>query len=128
MKLRTKQVIAFYIIKDKNSGKVYDDINVNEYLKPWQRVTMEDNPNLIWQFCQIVKKDFKKRNIDISFFANINASLNGRKFQPLIDTTVDLTSVPYEIFSHSKWIVPLKTPLNERLNENLEKNTTNVFE
>ena len=127
MKLRTKQVIAFYIIKDKNSGKVYD-INVNEYLKPWQRVTMEDKPNLIWQFCQIVKKDFKKRNIDVSFFANINASLNGRKFQPLIDTTVDLTSVPYEIFSHSKWIVPLKTPLNERLNENLEKNTTNIFE
>ena len=127
MKLRTKQVIAFYIIKDKNSGKVYD-INVNEYLKPWQREAMEDKPNLIWQFGQIVKKDFKKRNIDISFFANINASLNGRKFQPLIDTTFDLTSVPYEIFSHSKWVVSLKTPLNERLNENLEKNTTNVYE
>ncbi len=114
MKLRSKNEIGYYTAIDKNSGKIYD-IKVYKYLKSWQRNKMEDRPYLIWQFGQIVKKDFKERGIDIAFFANIKASLNGRKYQQFIDSTVDLTSVPSNILSHSNWIVPLKTPLNDRL-------------
>ena len=121
MKLRTKSEIASYLIKDKVTGKVYD-INIYNYIRPWQKKIMEDKPNLVWQFCQIVKNDFKKRGIEIAFYANIKASLNGRKYQPLIDSTVDLASVPYNTFSHSNWIVDLNTPLNERLNEIPETN------
>lgn len=116
MKLRTKNEIASYLVKDKVSGKVYD-INIYNYLRPWQKEIMEDKPNLIWQFCQIVKEDFRKQGIEIAFYANIKASLNGRKYQALIDSTIDLTSVSYNTFSHSKWIVALNTPLNERLDE-----------
>lgn len=116
MKLRSKKEIGYYTAIDKNSGKVYD-IKVYNYLKSWQRDKMEDRPHLIWQFGQIVKKDFKERGIEIAFFANIKASLNGRKYQQFIDSTVDLTSVPNNIFSHSSWIIPLNTPLNDRLNK-----------
>ncbi len=127
MKLRTKKEIASFTAKDKKTGNVIP-INVFDYLKPWQKNIMQNKPNLIWQFCQIVKKDFKKKGIDVVVYANIKASLNGRKFQQLTDSTVDLASVPFDYFSHSKWILPLEIPLNDRLNETNEGESNNAVE
>ncbi len=127
MKLRTKQEKATYLAIDKISGKKYE-VKVYDYLKSWQRNKMEDRPNLIWQFSQIVKKDFKKRGIDIAFYANVKASLNGRKYQQFIDSTIDLTSVPYNAFRHNNWIIPLKTPLNDKLNRSQINDPGNTSE
>ncbi len=114
MKLSTKNEIASFIVKNKSTNEIVP-FNINYYLRSWQKKNMQDKPNLIWQFGQIVKSDYKKKGVDVAVYANIQASLNGRKFQPLIDSKIDIASVPYDYFSHSDWIVPLETPFSDRL-------------
>ena len=72
---------------------------------------MRCRPYMVWQFAQILKKDFAERGMDVRVYADIEASLNGRHYQPLIDPEVDLTTVPRPIFFSSDWVVPLYEPL-----------------
>jgi len=127
MKLRTKKEIATFKVMDKKSGEVLP-MKISSYLRTWQKNNMQDKPNLIWQFCQFVKEDYKKKGIDVAVYANVKASLNGRKFQQLTDSTVDLASVPFDYFTHSKWILPLTIPLSDRLNESIDPNSNNVID
>lgn len=113
MKLRTKSSRGEYLVKDKKTGLV-QLVNQSDYLSKRQMNKIGDRPYLVWQFCQIIKKDYQKRGYDVAVYANIQSSLNGRKYQQLIDSTIDLASVPRPFFPVS-WIVPLKTPLSEQV-------------
>ena len=121
MKLRTKRGMGDFIVMDKKTGKkeIVDPMN---YLTPKQKKSMIDTPYLIWQFCRIVKKDYKDRGLDVAVYADIKASLNGRKYQQLIDPNVDLTSVPRPIFPAS-WIIPLTTSLSDKPEKDSELNS-----
>lgn len=118
MKLRTKKEIATFTAKNKSTGEIFP-VKTSHYLTSWQSETMGDKPNLVWQFCQIIKEDFRKKGIDAAVYANVKTSLNGRNYQQHIDSTIDLASVPFDYFIHSTWILPLTIPLSDRLkNEN----------
>ena len=110
MKLRTKQGHVIYTVKDKNSDFA-EMVNAEDYLTARQSRKIEGRPYFIWQFCQIVKKEYAEKGMDVEVYANLKASLNGRDFQQLIDPTVDLGAVPRPLFKPSPWIVPLNTPL-----------------
>ena len=117
MKLRTKSSKGYYKVVDKKTGQT-EIVDPRDYLTKRQYIKVGDRPYLVWQFCQMLKKEYKeKKNIDVAVYANIQSTLNGRKYQQLIDSTVDLTSVPRPIFPAS-WIVPLTTPLNDQLEKN----------
>jgi hypothetical protein len=47
-------------------------------------------------------------------YVDLWASLNGRRYQPLIDATVDLASAPIRSGGND-WIVPLEVPLEDQL-------------
>jgi vitamin K-dependent gamma-carboxylase len=114
MKLRTKDEIASFTVLDKKTGNVLP-LNVYDHILPWQKNIMQDKPNLIWQFCHFVKDDYRKKGIDVSVYANVKASLNGRKYQQLTDSTVDIASLPFDYFTHSSWILQLEVPLSDHL-------------
>lgn len=113
MKLRTKRGIGIYTVKDKKTGAT-EIINEDEYLSDRQKGKVHVRPYLIWQFCQIIKEEYAKKGKDVAVYANVRVSLNGRKYQQFIDSTVDMTSVARPIFPVD-WVVPLTTPLNDRL-------------
>jgi HTTM domain/Vitamin K-dependent gamma-carboxylase, lumenal domain len=113
MKLRTKRGNGVYTVKDKKTGQ-QQIIDINDYITSRQEHKVEDRPYLIWQFCQIVKKEFAKSGFDVSVYADVKASLNGRKYQQLIDPSIDLASVPRDVLSHSTWIIPLQIPLEDQ--------------
>ena len=115
MKLRTKLSKGYYIVKDKKTGNI-TKVNPRDFLTKRQFSKVGDRPYLVWQFCQMLKEEYAKYGFDVAVYANIQATLNGRKYQQLIDSTVDLTSVPRPIFP-ADWIVPLTTPLSEQLDE-----------
>jgi len=113
MKLRTKSSKGFYVVKNKENGQEII-VTTKDLLTGTQKNKVGDRPYLIWQFCQIIKNAFKEKGYDVAVYAHVQASLNGRKYQPLVDSTIDLTSVPRPIFP-AKWILPLTTPLNGQL-------------
>ena len=105
MMLRTKQGFATYTVKNIKTGKK-EIIKLADYLSPKQQNSASTKPDVIWQFAQRLKDIYKQKGQDVSVYVSSNVSLNGEKFKPLIDSTTDLTKVPWEPFKHSDWILP----------------------
>lgn len=108
MMLRSKSGMASYKVVDKATG---NDIKVNlrDYLTNKQVGHVSTKPDFIWQFAQYLKNKFKEENnIDVAVYADCKIRVNGRAFQPLIDTSIDLASVKWNAFKHHDWILPSK--------------------
>jgi vitamin K-dependent gamma-carboxylase len=120
MKLRSKSSKAIYTIVDKKSGRS-GVIIPERYLTASQLDKVNESPYLIWQFCRIIKKEYEKVGLDVSVYADVKASLNGRKYQQLVDPKVDMGIAPRPVLP-VRWIVPLSTPLSEQLSEEENKN------
>ncbi len=111
MKLRSKHGYGEFIVRDKRTG--YEEmIDHHDYIENWQYEKMLGWPNLVWQFAQIIKRDYARRGRDVAVFANVFASLNGREPQLLVDPNIDLGSVPRPIIAPAPWIISLNTPLS----------------
>ena len=65
MKLRSKRGKGFYIAKDKKTGEEFI-IDPKDYLVQRQISKVNRDPHLIWQFCQLIKKDFQQKGIDVT--------------------------------------------------------------
>ena len=113
MKLRSKSASTKFFILDKATGDT-SRVKTKRYLKKWQRKKMEDRPVMIWQFAQFLKKEYLKKGKDVEVYVKVRASLNGRKYQTLIDPKVDLTTQKRPSWGHSLWVLPLYVPLNDQ--------------
>lgn len=107
MMLRTKGGIAKYKVIDKSN---YSEIPIklSDYLSEKQSVIASTKPDVIWQFAQYLKKDFKAKGIDVEVYVNCKISVNGKPLKQLIDPEIDLASVKWNAFKHSDWILPSK--------------------
>lgn len=99
---------------DIQTGQEYN-IQPLDYLNTFQKIRMAERPHWVWRFCQIVKQDFKNNGIDVAVFAYVECSLNGRVYQPMIDTNINLAAEPRNLFGNASWIIPLETPLKNQL-------------
>jgi len=107
MMLRSKSGMATYIVVNKKT-KERTKINLRDYLTRKQRSIVKSKPDVIWQFAQHLKKEFAKKNEDISVFVNCKISVNRRPYKTLIDPKVDIANVSWNRFGHNKWILPSK--------------------
>lgn len=107
MMLRTKGGIVKYKVIDKSN---YSEIPIklSDYLSEKQSVIASKKPDVIWQFAQYLKKDFKAKGIDVEVYVNCKISVNGKPLKQLIDPEIDLASVKWNAFKHSDWILPSK--------------------
>jgi hypothetical protein len=72
---------------------------------------MAARPDMILQFAHYLADEMGKEGYgQVEVRADVEASLNGREPQLLIDPTVDLAKEPRTLGSAS-WIVPLVPPL-----------------
>ena len=104
MMLRAKSGSVVIEVEDKKRG-TRRRINIGDYLTSNQRRKMTGEPDMIWQFVQVLKKEYADRGDEVAIYATSKISLNGHSYQDLIDPNVDLSSVPWERWNHSKWIL-----------------------
>ena len=110
MMLRSKQGVAVYTIKDK-ATKEAKVINLDNYLSPKQKRMASTKPDVIWQFSQHLKKEFKAKGQDIEVYVNCKISVNGRPYEPLVNPKIDIANVKWDPFRHSDWLLPSKIDL-----------------
>jgi len=90
------------------------DVNPRAYLTVRQAPQVLTRTDLIHDFARVLEADFAARGHgDVAVYAHIMKSLNGRPEQPYIDTSVDLTSVPYNWFGADPWVVPVQARVRE---------------
>ncbi len=110
MKLRQKSAKARFSIVNNETKKV-TKIDPRKKLSKRQYRKMSTRPDMILQYAHHLAKTYnRKGNKDLSVYADVKASLNGREKQVLIDPDVDLSKQRYNVFNNN-WIVPLTTPL-----------------
>jgi len=114
MKLRTKRSKAGIYVRDKQTGDL-TRIRIKDYLSSAQARKMPGNPDMLWQFARMLKSVYAANGRDVSVHANVDVTLNGRAYQPIVSPDIDLSAVSRPVFGHAAWILPLNTPLSKRL-------------
>lgn len=108
MMLRTKSGRINYKIIDKATGKA-TFVPHHNLVSPKQTSLLATKPDVIWQFIQYLKKKYKAEGRSVEIYViNSKISINGGGYTPFIDPKVDLTTIEWNTFTHSDWI------LNER--------------
>lgn len=106
MMLRSKRGSGHFKVADLDKNKVYKVYPKKELTKR-QAKKIFAHPDMIYQFVQKLKKDYRAKGIDnIAITAHVKAKLNGGKKSQYIDPEVDLSKVEWKVFGHNEWILP----------------------
>ena len=105
MMLRSKQGFAVFKVVNKKTQK-HTHVNLYDYLTNKQVHLVSSKPDVIWQFSQRLKDIYANKGEDVAVYVDCKISINGGPHKQLIDPTVDLTTVKWDIFKHSDWILP----------------------
>lgn len=106
MMLRSKRGYASYKVIDKKT-KATETINLDDYLTRKQKNLASTKPDVIWQFGQRLKQEFKEKGQDVSVFVDCKISINGRPYKALVDPNRDIANEKWDVFNHSDWLLPL---------------------
>jgi hypothetical protein len=107
MKLRSKNADATFVVHDPASGKTWV-VDPRRELLPWQARKMSGRPDMTLQYAHHLAEDYRARGFpEVEVRARVEASLNARPRQLLIDSDVDLARVRPSL-GPSPWIVPLE--------------------
>lgn len=110
MKLRHKDGMASFRVYDPESEQSWN-INLEEYLSARQRREIGGQPEMILLFGHFLANEWREKGYkNVEVYAIAVASLNGRDFRPIIDSTVNIAALPRAI-PPSSWIIPLDAPL-----------------
>ncbi|MEP0263222.1 HTTM domain-containing protein [Dokdonia sp.] len=104
MMLRTKGGATYFTVLDKATQKK-TTVKLHEYLSKRQLRTIRTKPDVIWQFAQRLKKEYAEKGQDVAVFASCRVKVNGRKLRRLIDPKVDLTTVSWNPWGHTEWVL-----------------------
>lgn len=112
MMLRTKSGGINYKVVDKETGKS-TFINPQNLVSPKQHRLLSTKPDVIWQFIQHLKAKYIAEGKSVEIYAiNSRISINGGKYTSFINPEIDLTTIKWNTFTHSDWIL---TPLRKSL-------------
>ncbi len=109
-KLRDKDSRAVFYVTDTGSRAVFE-VEPAEYLTRRQVRKMGSRPHMVLEFAHFLRDEFERDlGNPVEVRARVECSLNGRRYQPLVDPQVDLAKQPWNLWPKS-WVVPLTEPL-----------------
>jgi hypothetical protein len=107
MKLRDKDSRARFEVHDLTSGEIRK-LDLKKHLSSWQIRKMSGDPDKVLQFAHYLARQSREEGRpDVAVYATVEASVNGRPRQLLVDPKVDLTRQSRSIWP-APWIVPLE--------------------
>lgn len=104
MMLRSKHGSIYFIVKNP-ATQAEEKVYPISHLTAKQAAKVATHPDMIWQFCQYLKKHYAQKGQEhIEIYAHSEVSLNGGPYGPLVKPDVDLATVTWDRFKHSSWI------------------------
>lgn len=98
---------ADLVVVDRDTGRRVL-VGSDDYYTPLQIRTMSEDPSLIVQFAHLVAEEWRRDgHPHVAVYARSYAALNGRAAQPLVDPTIDLTTIS-EWTPAYRYVVPLR--------------------
>ena len=104
MMLRSKRgKNSFYIQEEGQKRK--KKIDLKNYLTKKQIKSMGGKPDMLWQFAQYLKKEYKANGKNIAVFVKNSTKVNNQKRRKLIDFKTDLAKAKWNYWGHNDWIL-----------------------
>ena len=103
MMLRSKQGFGSFTEEDRKTGESRI-IYPKKHLSSKQARKMYTHPDMILQFAHFIAEQNRNKGREVSVYATIMVSLNGRDAKLFTDPTVDLSQENWSYFSPPKWI------------------------
>jgi len=102
MMLRERNGFIHIRIKDLKTGEesLYD---YRKNLTDKQIQNLATKPDIIWQYCQYIKKEFKGK--EIAIFIDCKNSINRKEYKTLIDPKFDMAKAKWNYFRHNEWLL-----------------------
>ncbi|MEM8607702.1 MAG: HTTM domain-containing protein [Myxococcota bacterium] len=115
MKLRTKH--SQVVFRVEPAGKEPIVVAPHEELTPKQVITMGGNPVMIRQYAHHLADRYAVDGVRAAVHVRALASLNGRRYRPLIHESFDLAAFEPMPLGHQPWITAIDDPppMNRRL-------------
>lgn len=108
MKLRDKRGDVHFVAVDPLSGKAFPLSDLGVVVTERQRQMMEHDPEMMRQLAHFLARRLREAGMgEMEVRAITSISFNGRRKQPLVDPTVDLSRLPRTADS-AKWIERLR--------------------
>ena len=114
MKVRDKKARGTFIVVDPDTGKRFEFSRSEQrrHMSETQRKRMLVRPHMILQYADFLRDQHRALGVENPVVhAEVRASLNGRPYQPLIDSEVNLAREKYKLFMTPSWVVPLPEDL-----------------
>lgn len=106
MMLRGRYGTTNFYVVDKNDPEAPRKlINKKDYLSKKQLRLVSSKPDAMWQFAQKIKVEYAAKEKDIAIYVSSKVSINGKKYQTLIDPKVDLASASWNYFTTNPWVL-----------------------
>lgn len=102
--LMEKAGYANFKIVDRTNDEIFY-IDNRDFLTTFQEKQMATQPDFILTYAHYLRDHFAAQGKEVGVYVESYVALNGRKSQPYIDPSVDLTKHK-ESFKHKTWILP----------------------
>ena len=107
--LTEKAGMAEYRVVDPESGRSWQ-AGPERYLTPLQTERAATQPDMLLETAHIIADDFASKGYpNVRVYADVFVSMNGRKYQRLIDPSVDLASTEHSL-RPKKWLLEPDRP------------------
>ncbi len=113
MMLRSKSGYAKYKVVNLKTG-LTTKVKLSDYLSSKQIRLVSTKPDAIWQFSQYLKREYAKKDENISVFVTCKISVNGRSYKELVNPKIDIANVSWSVFKHNDWLLPSGDYLESR--------------
>ena len=102
--LMEKAGYANFKVVDRANDEVFY-VNNSDFLSSFQEKQMSFQPDFIVEYAHYLRDHFREEGKQVEVYVESYVALNGRKSQPYIDPSIDLTKVK-DSFRHKNWILP----------------------
>lgn len=110
MKLNAKQGVAHFRVYNPATDHTWH-VHPRDWMTSRQHDKMTQTPDMILLFAHMLADEWRRDGYpDVEVYAYVEMAFNGRPYQPLIDSTVNLAAVPRTPFTAAHWILPLVEP------------------
>ncbi|MCH8203530.1 MAG: HTTM domain-containing protein [Candidatus Hydrogenedentes bacterium] len=114
MKLRDKDCRATFTVTDSETGEQWI-VGAEEqriHMTSTQRRRALARPQMILQYAHFLRDNYEALGVHRPIVkADVQVSLNGRPYRPMIDPDADLAQRKYRLFRTPDWVLPLEKGL-----------------
>ena len=114
MKLRDKDCRATFTVTDSQTGEQWV-VGAEEqriHMTSAQRRRALARPQMILQYAHFLRDNYEALGVHRPIVrADVQVSLNGRPYRPMIDPDADLAQIEYRLFRTPDWVPPLEKGL-----------------